>query len=69
MSLAMKLMEEFNLLKASDVITQEADSLNYTWFISKSTFVYSRGITSDSYKDVYKGMKNYFAFYFMKMYF
>lgn len=32
-------------------------------------FVYSTGITSDSYKDVYKGMKNYFAFYFVEMYF
>lgn len=43
-----------------------SEALNYTWLMSKSLhFVYSRGITSDSYKDVHKGMKNYFAIYFM----
>lgn len=32
-------------------------------------FVYSKGIASDNYKDVYKGMRNYFAVYFMEIYF
>lgn len=61
-------VEEFSLLRANrcnfrrKIVISEA--LNYTWFKSLS-FVYSRVMTSDSYRDVYKGMKNYFAIYFM----